>query len=71
MGETFIDYIAKKRIEKAQQYLMDTSLRIYEISDKIGYSSPEYFCRVFKKITGMSPRQYRELSKLKEENSID
>jgi two-component system response regulator YesN len=63
--ETFVDYITRIRIDKAKKYLLDTSLKIYEISDKIGYSSPEYFCRVFKKSMGVSPRRYKEISKIK------
>ncbi len=57
--ETFVDYLTKVRIKHAQYYLSNTANKIYEISEKIGYNSPEYFCRAFRKKIGLSPYQYR------------
>jgi two-component system response regulator YesN len=40
--------------------LKDFHLKIYEIADKIGYKDEKYFSQIFKKITGMTPNQYRD-----------
>ena len=56
----FIEYINGVRIDKAQELLMETYLKSYEISEKIGFSDNTYFCKVFKKVTGMSPNEYRK-----------
>ena len=54
----FIDYVNHAKIECAKQLLDEGTLKIYEISDRLGYESAFYFSRVFKKIEGMSPREY-------------
>jgi two-component system response regulator YesN len=59
------DYIINLRIEKAKSLLQDEELRIYEIGEKVGYKETKYFCRVFKKITGKSPMQFRKSAKAK------
>jgi len=58
-GETFIGYLTRKRIDKARELLRSSTLRTSEISDRIGYENPHYFSTVFKKITGLSPTEYR------------
>lgn len=57
---TITQYITQVRIDAAKELLADKEIRSYEISEKVGISDPNYFSTVFKKITGMSPRQYRE-----------
>jgi two-component system response regulator YesN len=57
-GETFIEALTKKRIEKAMDLLTDTSLKIYEIAEKVGFSDPQYFATTFKKYTGKTPKSY-------------
>ena len=59
IGTSFINYITTLRIEKAQDMLLDTFMSVAEISKNSGFSSTNNFFRVFKKITGMSPQQYR------------
>lgn len=54
----FSDYINQSKIEAAKNMMMDGNYKIYEISDKLGFESAFYFSRVFKKVTGMSPRDY-------------
>lgn len=58
-GKKFSDYLIYIRIEKAKQLLEDTDLTIKQISFKIGYKSPNYFSRIFKKVTNLSPTNYR------------
>ena len=57
---TFIEYINKIRIDKAKDMLMNTHLKAYEIAQNVGYNNESYFCRVFKKITGVRPSEYRK-----------
>lgn len=61
MGMTFSAYMKKVRITKAKELLIGTSLKLYEIAEKVGYSDPKYFSRVFKETTGMLPAEYRKV----------
>ena len=58
-GTTILDYITKKRIESACMLLKEQSLPISEICDRIGISDYNYFFKLFKRHTGVSPRKYR------------
>lgn len=58
-GKNLMLYIAEKRIEKAKEYMEDDNINLTEIAFLIGYDDYTYFSRVFKKITGLSPRAYR------------
>lgn len=59
-NKTISDYITFVRIEKAKQLLKSGKFKIYEISDKVGYHSSQYFSSVFKKETGVNPLEYIE-----------
>ena len=61
MGMNFNDYLTQKRIEKAKHYLMNPCNRISEISAMVGYNDIKYFSRLFKKIVGVNPSQFRKL----------
>ena len=58
-GEKFVDYIARRRFQKACGLLQDRGLRISEIAFEVGFQSLSQFNRVFKKRAGQSPSQYR------------
>lgn len=58
-GINFTDYVARVRIEKAKNLLLNPNLRISEIAYEVGFQSLTHFNRVFKKITGQSPTAYR------------
>jgi len=60
VGDNLMLYIAKKRIERAKEYLKQDELSITEISQLVGYGDYAYFSRVFRKLTGASPREYKE-----------
>lgn len=51
--------IAKRHIEVAQQELLFTLSTVQVISDRLGFADPSYFCRFFKRETGMTPREWR------------
>lgn len=58
IGKSFSDYVKEYRIEKARQLLLNDKMKIYEIAEKVGYSDPKYFCKIFKEVTGLSPKEY-------------
>ena len=66
-GLAFWDYINTQRILLAQEKLIHTTNNIITIATSCGYISLSTFVRSFKKLTGMTPGQYRKLSRLKEE----
>lgn len=57
-GETFIEALTKKRIEKAKALIENTSKKNYEVAGEVGYNDPHYFSTIFKKMTGMTPTEY-------------
>lgn len=58
-GRSFISYLTAMRIERAKELLTGTSMKLSDIALKIGYSEPNYFSHVFRKTTGMTPKEYR------------
>ncbi len=62
-GMTFSVYLTRLRLQKAQQLMDTTDLKVYEISDRVGYNSVEHFNRTFKKNLGISPSEYRKSGK--------
>lgn len=58
-GITIFEYLVQVRLEKAKFMLKNTNMKIYEISEKIGYTSKTYFASLFKEYTGMTPKNYR------------
>ena len=59
-GFTPMQYILSKRIYNAEILLQDPSYNVTEIANMIGYENPLYFSRIFKKIKGISPSEYRK-----------
>lgn len=59
VGTTFIEYLIGKRMERAKELLRTTQLRSSEVAYRVGYRDPHYFSSTFKKIQGMTPREYR------------
>lgn len=57
---TCLNYLEKMRMGLAMTMLADTELQIAEISDRVGFDDPNYFGKVFKKHTGVTPSKYRE-----------
>ena len=57
-GETFIEALTKKRMQQSMELLKNTSMKIYEIAEKVGFGDPHYFAVTFKKYTGMTPKEY-------------
>jgi len=51
-GESFIDYLTHRRIERAKDLYRTSGLKIYQIAEMVGYANWRYFCKVYKKHTG-------------------
>lgn len=64
MGMSVYDYINRLRINDAKVLLSETDFSIRQISEMVGYSSPNYMSEVFKSITGLSPRDYKNRQKM-------
>ena len=58
-GQTFTEYLSKIRIDAAIDLLNHSDLYVYEICEKVGYHNLKYFYMVFRKMTGLSPSEYR------------
>jgi len=59
-GLNFTEYLSRVRVEKAKNLLMNPNLRVSEIAFEVGFQSLTHFNRVFKKIAGESPTEFRE-----------
>ena len=60
LGMTFNDFLTKYRISKAESLLADGGHKIYEVAQLVGYNDSKYFCKLFKKITGKTPQEYKK-----------
>lgn len=60
---TISDYISEVRIGLIKQLLTSTDHKIKRIAAMAGFESPAYLCRLFKRVTGVTPQQYRDLEK--------
>ena len=58
-GLSFVKYLKKYRVEKAKKLLLTSDKKEYEIAEEVGYKDPKYFYRVFKQVTNLTPKQYR------------
>jgi len=59
-GETFTEYLCEVRMMEAKKLLRTTNFKVYEIAEMVGYNNVEHFNRMFKKIQGITPSQYRK-----------
>ena len=60
VGLTFVAYLTQYRIEQAKLRLRTTHDSLADIAQQVGYNDPAYFSRIFKKVTDLSPNQYRQ-----------
>jgi AraC family transcriptional regulator len=61
IGITPHQYILRQRIERSKQLLSQKSIRIVDIANQCGFANPSHFARCFRKWTGISPQQFREI----------
>lgn len=58
-AQSIFDFVSELRISKAKEMLLQRGNKVYEVSSAVGYSDSKYFGRVFKKVTGLSPGDYK------------
>jgi len=68
-GVTFSEYLTRTRLQKAKELLLTTDMPIWEVAEKVGYSTDKYFIKVFKENEGISPKSFRKVG-LKIEQTI-
>ncbi|NOV03633.1 response regulator transcription factor [Paenibacillus planticolens] len=64
IGQTFIEYLTQTRIRKAMELLQTTQSKSYEIAFLVGYNDAHYFSNLFKRVTGMTTKQFRKTGQL-------
>lgn len=62
-GQTLTDFIAQRRVERAMELLRTTRLQIQTIAQHCGILDVHYFSKIFKKVTGKTPKEYRDTLK--------
>ncbi|GIQ69625.1 hypothetical protein XYCOK13_24490 [Xylanibacillus composti] len=62
-GLTLSDYLLQYRLEYSAELLRNTDCKVYEVSSRVGYQTPHYFIKLFKKAYGMTPQQFRNTLK--------
>ncbi len=60
LNKKFVDYVTEIKIQEGKKLLANTTLRMSEIAERLGYADVAYFSNNFKKITGFSPSDYRK-----------
>lgn len=63
VGVSFTNYLKTERIETAKKLLLNTDMKVYEISNAVGFSSPKYFSYVFKQTVGQTPLEFQKRNK--------
>ena len=62
LGESVIEYITRRRIEKSIEIFNTTDLKAYEVAERVGINDPHYFGVCFKKYTGKTIKEFKQLS---------
>ncbi|TXI85585.1 MAG: AraC family transcriptional regulator, partial [Cupriavidus sp.] len=61
MGETMVQMKNRLRIQRAQELMADPARQLKEIAFEVGFEDPAYFTRLFTRLAGISPSEYRKL----------
>jgi len=61
-GLTYSELLAEIRFDSARQLLAETDLSVLDVSLELGYKDPSNFARAFRRLAGVSPREYRKIS---------
>ena len=59
---TLLNYLTRYRVHRAMELLRDCRLKVYEVAEQVGYRDIAYFSATFKKLVGMSPSEYQDVS---------
>ena len=60
MGITFSEYVQSLRIQESCRLLANTNKNVAEIVNLVGYTDVKFFNEIFKRFTGMTPRQFKQ-----------
>lgn len=63
-GESFSNYVRRLRLDKAKELLVHTDLKVYEISDQVGFENVKHFTRIFKDTEGITALEFRSQRRL-------
>lgn len=63
-GSNFVTYLKNIRMEEAKRLLVETDLRVNEISETVGYDNEKHFMKIFKSSCGVSPSEFRKNARL-------
>lgn len=61
VGKSLVEYLTHIRIQKAKQLLIGGEWNIADVAEEVGFLDVKYFIKRFKKITGLTPSEYRKL----------
>lgn len=70
VGMSFTNYLHQVRIRKSMELLKEGNLKIYEISQQVGFVDDKYFCRIFKDACGVTPSEYRSSSSVEARSAV-
>jgi len=59
-GKNYKDYILNYKMKVAQSMLCHANVKITDVSEKLGYQDANYFSKVFKRVVGLTPSEYRQ-----------
>ena len=59
LGVTFVEYLTRVRVDMAKSYLLNTQLPVAAIAERVGYEDASYFGKVFRRLTGVTPKGFR------------
>ena len=59
IGETFLQLVTKRKMEKAAELLHDPQYKVYQVGERLGYKTPRHFSKLFQNFSGYYPNQYR------------
>lgn len=62
LGKTFGECLAEFRISVAKELLREPGCKVYEVSDRVGYKDPKYFSQIFRRATGLTPKDYAKVA---------
>lgn len=58
-GINFLNYIVQQKIERAKKMLIEENMKVYEVSERLGYNDTTYFSKLFKRNVGVTPQEYK------------
>ncbi|MDQ0061631.1 response regulator [Paenibacillus harenae] len=70
-GESFSNYVRRLRLDKAKELLVHSDMKVYEISDQVGFENVKHFMKIFKETEGITALEFRSQRRLFDDNSSE